>query len=50
MCDNPRPQYGGLECVGENAETRQCTKECPGATTLDFQRGWGGRWLLDRSS
>ncbi|XP_072165296.1 A disintegrin and metalloproteinase with thrombospondin motifs 3-like [Diadema setosum] len=30
-CDNPRPQYGGRDCVGKAEEYRLCnTRECPG--------------------
>ena len=34
-CTNPRPAYGGRECLGENTETRNCnTNSCPGAHAL----------------
>ncbi|XP_073244555.1 SCO-spondin-like isoform X1 [Porites lutea] len=40
-CTNPRPVYGGRQCLGENTETRNCnTNSCPG------YGGWGswGTW------
>ncbi|KAG8449721.1 hypothetical protein GDO86_016386 [Hymenochirus boettgeri] len=30
LCNNPKPQYGGKECIGEFADTRLCNKhDCP---------------------
>lgn len=30
MCNNPKPQYGGKQCVGESYEHRACnTRSCP---------------------
>ena len=34
-CTNPAPQHGGLDCVGDSTETRECnTKGCKGKTFL----------------
>lgn len=30
-CDNPSPQYGGLNCTGESTDIRNCNEhDCPG--------------------
>ena len=30
LCDNPRPQYGGKPCEGEDTKTRSCKEQpCP---------------------
>ncbi|KAJ8046309.1 Hemicentin-1 [Holothuria leucospilota] len=29
-CTNPTPQYGGLECEGDDRETQICGNRCPG--------------------
>lgn len=31
-CDNPTPDNGGIECIGDNKDTKSCVllKKCPG--------------------
>ena len=30
-CNNPSPKHGGLDCVGENTQSRSCKEvPCPG--------------------
>jgi len=33
-CNNPKPMFGGRNCLGERVQTRSCgAKVCPGETT-----------------
>lgn len=30
LCNNPKPQFGGKACLGDNADSRICNKQdCP---------------------
>lgn len=31
LCNNPRPEFGGLDCAGDETEIEECSSQgCPG--------------------
>lgn len=40
VCDNPAPAYDGVDCIGDNSETRNCVllEKCPSKNVTDLYK------------